>query len=182
MENNNENDLKIRRYKNQLMMSGFGCILLGGWSAIRMILSVYLEKDKILDALRNAADRSIYESVDAKTADTVLFFTYLGMTVFILIISFLIHFYVGRCAVREGRDGRKRNFYLVIAGLFLLSIVISYIGIGDKNIADSAEEAISKNADVVTYVLDASMAFTFLDMLFSAVLSRIYLKKNGGGE
>lgn len=96
----------LRKKRSELILSGVGAILLGIWAFIKVILNILFAADYV----QRTFDFDSYDP-EVKTA-TLFLWILLGFA------GMLLYLYVGICAVREGRTG-KRQRYLTLAAVLL---------------------------------------------------------------
>ena len=146
-------EVKIRRYRNLLTVSGLGVIMLSGWNVLKMILIFVMQRDTI-EAL--FAELSI---------DAVVKNVTLGIIVSIILVDSLMRFFVGRSARAEGFGKKKGNAYIVFAILLVLGSLSSLILVFYDN--DSlASSKILQTA--VSVIFEVTSTVVTLELLVSA--------------
>ncbi|MBP3855331.1 MAG: hypothetical protein IK990_06965 [Ruminiclostridium sp.] len=165
----NETTRKIRRYRNTLYITGSGISALGLWSALRVVLDVLISPQTLF------------------TPEITEKFTGIVGVIVVLVILALVtapllglYLFVGKKAREEGLGKKKNPLYialiLLLASLHIFSIIYCFIGLTG---------AISSLQDniigiIVSMIVDATAAVTLGEMCMSAVMIRVYEKKNTG--
>lgn len=110
MENDNA---KLRRYKDDLYVSGFGLIIMGVWSVLKSAILSYLSTKQEYDLTPETL--GIDGILDEEKMYLTVFFLALA---FILIIAFILHFYVGFNAMRDAKEKKhiryRASAYIVL--------------------------------------------------------------------
>ena len=176
MESNQIDSVRLRRYLNQLTMSGLGCIVFGIWSGVRLVLTMYLRRAEILELLQVDINMELAEA----GAEDVVFYIVLSVIVLVALFAILVHLFVGLSAMKEGRGKKHRTLYLFIALLLLYGTVTPWINGSSQAVAEGTEQIFSMDTGAVAVLLDIGMAFTFIDMLYSAIRARLLQRKIGG--
>ena len=105
----------LRKKQSDLILSGVGTILLGGWAFVRVILSILFAANYV----NRVFD---FDSFDPALKPITLF-----LWVLIGFFGMLLYLYVGTRAVREGRTGKRQRGYLVLAAVLLVVNVLLFI-------------------------------------------------------
>ena len=169
IEEKNEITRKIRRYRNTLYITGSGILALGLWNAVRLVLGLMISPQTLLTP-------EITENISGIVGVLVV------LVALALVIAPLLGLYlfVGKKAREEGLGKKKNPFYIglivLLALLHIFSIICS--GIGLTGVLPVSDEDIMTMA--VAMIVDATAAVTLGEMCMSAVMIRIYEKKNTG--
>ena len=99
-------EAKIRKHQDILRCSGYAVILFGAWSIIRMVML------RIIDPLELDSLLAVADAESDMDLETIAFVSLLVL----LALDLLFRLYVGRSAIKEGRGGEKRLFYVLLAG------------------------------------------------------------------
>ncbi|MBP3240415.1 MAG: hypothetical protein J6M92_07690 [Oribacterium sp.] len=105
---------RLRRYENDLYVSGTGVIVMGAWGIMKMIIQLLLGAD------------NVFKTIEAETElerNMALGLAFIMFTVIVLIIM-MIHLYIGLNAARAAR-GRpyKKGYYFGAIILLVLSVL-----------------------------------------------------------
>ena len=106
----------LRKKRSELIISGVGAILLGSWAFVKIILEILFAADYVQRMFN-------FDSFDNPSIKPIMLFIW----IMIGFISMLIYLYVGSCAIREGRTGKRHSCYIVLAALLLLANVLFLI-------------------------------------------------------
>lgn len=105
-------ELKLRKFRNRLVCSGWGIIILGLWPVIQYIMFVFLMPEAYNDTL-NAAE----SFGDTRTM-------YITQTVLTLALTLLFHLLAGFSAVKSGKNNKK-SVMCIIFGVIVLVLNLS---------------------------------------------------------
>lgn len=166
-EDNRNNSIKLRKYSNRLVMSGIGIMVLGFWESLRAVMGVIFFRSLVFQ----------YLSETAPFNDALSRYVYITFFVAIMSIfgtfSLLIHLYVGRCAVLDGRGKKKKRLYLFFALIFML---MSFGSQFLTDVSDTKEKSqIETDIDLAfaTDLLDITLCLTCAEMLYCAARMRL---------
>lgn len=147
----------LRKKRSELILSGVGAILLGSWAFVKVILEILFAADyvqRIFD----------FDSFDDPNLKPITLFIWLMMG----FIGMLMYLYVGACAIREGRNGKRKHGYLVLAAFLLVVNVLMLI----TNLT-SFSESQAAILDLVGELLqNFARALNFALMLYTARQAR----------
>lgn len=103
---------KIRRFRHNIYISGFGVVILGFWNVVKTILTM-------------TAGTNLNYNPEDYTA-TERFFINIFIVLIILVVSglfFSIHLYIGTNAMKVGKgERRKRRFLVACVILIIISL------------------------------------------------------------
>ncbi|MBQ9679095.1 MAG: hypothetical protein IJV48_00220 [Ruminococcus sp.] len=158
-------EVKLRRYRNLLTISGTGVIAFGVWSVIKTILFMTLTPDYLrLNDIGDIGD--IGEA--GMTVVKIFAFTVLGV---IMAIELLLRLYIGLSARAEGNGKKKRIVYVVVAAsLLLLSLwsIITSLHVSEYgSLLDMA----------VSLLLELTSAAAFFETIYASCMVRRLQKK-----
>lgn len=144
-------DVKIRRLEDNLITLGAGVIAFGMWSFIKNLLT-------------NLTMGESFSGTIGSQNQIALNLIGFG----IIIISFLIHLWIGLSARAEGRGKRKRIFYLIAVGfiilcsiLLILTEILLMILFAEINLSIA-----------VTIIVDITKTVFMIELLYSSVTLR----------
>ncbi len=103
---------KIRKYRNNLYISGLGIIVMGAWSVLKVFLQSYFGPDSVVMVIAQDPERRQYRAV------VIVFFT-LFMLI-LMMIAFWVHYHIGIRAIRAGKGRKTKNLYLIWCGILCL--------------------------------------------------------------
>ena len=163
---NDDLSRNIRRFEVRLRVTGTGVLLFALWSIVKSVL---------VAVLRNEEDSG--ESIEAisELNDTELLILFVAAMVvfsFILIADTLMRIAIYRMAKRESSDpdAKRRNSYLVMAGLLIMSSVIAIISVAWSTL--NSEYGMSDG--VITIVVELSAMITLIELIRSVIILRKY--------
>ncbi len=168
--NNDIDNIRLRKYSNRLYMSGLGMITFSIWSVVRYIVMIIQDKELVKSLV-----------VEGDHTKEQLFWGYMVLLVFVLIVLVLIMMvpiYIGRCAMKIGRGKKKRKsvFYIIITILFLISMIIPYLE------GDNSELSYGIILSIVAIIIDLTMAFACIEIIYCGIRLRKLDKRIQSGE
>lgn len=163
---NDDLSRNIRRFEVRLRVTGTGVLLFAFWSIVKSVL---------IAVLRNGEDSG--ESIEAVSEldDTELLILFvIAMVVFssILIADTLMRVAIYRMAKRESGDpnAKRRNSYLVMAGLLIMSSIIAIISV----VWSTLNSEYGMSDGVITIVVELSAMITLIELIRSVIVLRKY--------
>lgn len=112
--------VRLRRYKDDLYVSGQGILVMGIWSAIKFIMQIFLMPN---------------DDLKPDTDDPMLRVVYMAVVIILVAIIMLIilrlHFYISLNAIRAAKGKRYKKGYYFAAIIFLALTVLSMTGYKD---------------------------------------------------
>ena len=132
---------RLRRYEDDLYVSGTGVIIMGAWGVVKAVLGIFL-----------GADSELYLEADSalgKTAVIILTVILVGI-ISALIMKF--HIYIGLNAVRAAKGKEYKKGYIIGAVILLLLTLSGFIAYKDmfKNIDNIDSTIASMLVDLTT--------------------------------
>ncbi len=105
----------LRRYEDDLNVSGIGVIILGAWSVLKVFMQLILEIKE---------DISFKEIEDGQRAIAIgVFVAMIAVIILIFFLIFKIHLYIGLNAARAARgEPYKKGYYKGAVILLVLSV------------------------------------------------------------
>ena len=163
---NDDLSRNIRRFEVRLRVTGTGVLLFAFWSIVKSVL---------VAVLRNGDDSG--ESIEAISGlnDTELLILFVAAMVvfsFILIADTLMRIAIYRMAKRESSDpnAKRRNSYLVMAGLLIMFSIIAILSVAWSTL--NSEYGMSDG--VITIVVELSAMITLIELIRSVIILRKY--------
>ena len=182
-QNNNPNDIKIRKFRDTLVTGGFAIIAFGIWTVIKIIMEAFTILQPMIGSLSfEGLSQLETEQLQAMIEDGSLFhfllFTILGF----LIVDLIVRIYVGYSARAIGlqkktRSGKKRSGIVwLIFGIILVSIGIYSLVI---TLSDTSE--ILQEHSIIYYVIslfvDVTSLFVTAEVIITGFRFRVLSKK-----
>ena len=126
---NDKNDIMKRKYGNRLLMAGRAIIMFGFWSSLRVVILSFFGMD---DTFKDHFDMA-HNMVSENSIDKAIMYTIIIVAIIIVLgVPFLVNFLIGRSAMREGKGGKRSNFYLVVCAFLLIGTVVSFFIVDHK--------------------------------------------------
>lgn len=151
-------DRELRRRQSILSVAANGVMFLGMWSFLKLNLYFLLGRDSILAGIE--LDESIDEG-------TVLLISYIVAMIFSSIELFL-RIFIGRRALAESRDLKKRTGYIGIA-IFLIIVYIAVIIFSFYSLELNNDIFLDQLASTL---VDITSLFMMLELVTSAAAIR----------
>ena len=103
---NSPEEIKLRKYKNTLSITGMGVIIFGMWNFIKLLLYCFFKFDYIEEILE----------MKLEGGAKVVFIVFL--TIF-FILDIIFRTYIGKNAIKESRGIKKGYLYIVFTILII---------------------------------------------------------------
>lgn len=147
----NNDVVKLRRYKNDLYVSGTGSIILGAWSIIKTFMEILLGPETYIDI----------ENEDPALRPFLIALGVVCILIFLLIIM-MMHLYVGMNAAKAAKGMQHRKGYVVVAFIMLLLTLLGFSAYTDNDPNDLDTTIASFFVDLTTlYVFGAIIISSF---------------------
>jgi hypothetical protein len=105
---------KLRKYEDDLNVSGAGVIIMGIWSIVRILIEIFLDKKALVEL-----------QADEHVSDTMAIVLSLLIIALIAFIVMKIHLYIGLNAMRAAKGKEHKGGYFIAAIIFLILSVAS---------------------------------------------------------
>ena len=105
LEANNPRDVRFRKDRNILNITGTGVMLFGAWSIIKTYTYFFEAPEEMFDGIPEIADVS--------TPEIIMLSVLISL---ILSFDLLVRFYVGMKSRAESKGKKTGSFYLVVTG------------------------------------------------------------------
>lgn len=169
-EKNTAREIESRKYRGILTSVGMGTIAFAAWTLVKYVGLWILYKGDIFDFIASSAPEGL------SAAEKVLVVNIsTGIFAVIMLITVLIQVYVGRSAVKVGRDGKKKWFYLVFAFLMAIGGAISIAAMifGGSLAADPASESDVFKAFEGSFIVELTLFIMVCDLIHSSFKVRM---------
>lgn len=115
-----DDKINLRRYEDDLNVSGSGVIIMGIWENLRVIIQIFLGSD--------IADYLDISDPTGRIIGMIVF-----AVIFIVLMSsiVIIHLYIGLNAIKVSKGETYRKGYFAVAIIMLVFTVISMTGYKD---------------------------------------------------
>ena len=154
-ESGGKMERELRRNQNVLVCVGTGVIMFGFWSVIKGIMTIFLQRDLLLETIETSKQSLSPEELEF--FDPV--FTVVCIIIGIIVaIVMLIRIYVGLSARKEGmgRETRTHRAYLVFS-VILAVIPVFYLVLefseGVKSLGSFLDQIVPIIIDVTSLVM-----------------------------
>ena len=157
---NSESEIKLRRFRSNLASGGRSYIIFGLWSVVKLLLLTVWGEDGVEPALEELA-------VELEVSKGFIILVTVIVMLLIFAIIMIVHVVVGLNAIRfsKGKNNKKRFYiFTVITTLITLLGFAQYSG----NITSGVTKV--DELFIASVVVDASMAFILIDMVYSAIM------------
>ena len=147
----------LRRYEDDLYVSGTGIMIMGLWTVVKLTMELFLGPE-----VKNAL-----EAEDPASRATVMIIIVILATVLLMFVL-VIHMYIGLNAVRaaKGRPYKKGYYYMAYAALVLtVAGLFTYV--------DSFKDPKKIDTDLASLIVDLTTIYIFA----SAIISTKKIKK-----
>lgn len=151
----------IRKYRNNIELSGVATIIFGAWSVIKSVTASALQGESLRDYLGLTPGETAFDFVIALVA----FFIFSALVMW-------VHIYIGRSAIKFSRGlSRKKAFLFWSAVLLILTVISIPFYFEDDTFLQTPGTVLA------SILLDVTQSFVFIDMLVSSVMLRSNEKK-----
>ncbi len=156
---------KLRRYEDDLNVSGAGVILMGAWAVVRVLIEAFLQT------------KPSEELADQAPEDRLpILLIVIGMIVVISVVVMTIYLYIGLNAMRAAKGMKHSKGYYYAAIILLINLVIGL---------SSYKEEIRDIENIDTTIAAILVDLTTIYILAVTVISTRKIrsiKKNEAGE
>ncbi len=154
MQGNGENEIRIRRLKNNIDISGQAIMLFGAWGVIKALLMLYFDPT-MNDMIRSGTED--YNEFERR----IFFVLFTSVIVVILVLIFLFYYMIGKGAVRYARGEKKSARFIVPAAVLLVFEVATLPGFFTDKVANTLD------ASVWSLLVELGTCFMLFDMIYS---------------
>ena len=187
-QNNNPNDIKIRKFRDTLVTGGFAIIAFGIWTVIKSIMEAFTILQPLLESIDyNGLPQEQTEQIRTMIEDGTMFNALLFMVIIFLIVDLIVRVYVGFSAraiglQKKNRNGKEKNGIVwLIFGIILAAISVYSLGV---TIADTSEilRVHSVMYYLVSLVVDGTSIFVTVELVITGFRLRSLVKKQENME
>ena len=174
-----KDQVKLRKYEHILAVSGVGVIAFGLWSIVKASVYVILSPVSQFSELIPKEELEQLEEIGVGERTTDI--TIIVMLMFALTLDVLVRIYVGRCAIAEGRELKKKRFiYVILAAIMALGLVSAPIhevmGLLGSEVPEQADVM---NAMSVSWIVDITSMLALIELVVAAIMVRRLRKGKG---
>ena len=157
---------QLRKNQNTLIVTGMAVVALSLWNVIKTFLFIRLDPENYKELVKTLTGGSVSQSFT-----TIFVFSMLG-------IDFLLRLYVALKANKEGRGKGNYYFYLIIAGFFVLTSVISIIYYFEPEYY-----SVSVSDTFLSVLFDVTSVITVIELIYSSITVKVLSHKiKAGGD
>ena len=167
---NEETQIRLRRYRDALSISGSMVIALSVWDILKLFIGFFLGEETIAQIIGTVMEQSGSAVIGTEYEKIVNIILWAGALLMIMIFSLVVllyHLYIGLSAIRTGRQivERKKRLYLVLA--FLSALFTGILIIVSISNFITAEDS-SKNVDLAYFIMEVTAFVNYVFLLYSA--------------
>ncbi|MBR6390559.1 MAG: hypothetical protein IKS16_04365 [Lachnospiraceae bacterium] len=156
---NSVDNIKIRHLRDNLIHAGYGYIIFGIWSVIKLFMMSTMQKEYS----GMLGDSSGVSPEDYPIAIAITVAAYLIMIIFTL----GMHLWIGYGAVRYGKGTGHRKYYVVLSVIgIILTLVLLPLYFWNPS---EGTPIIPDDTTIASILVDITLVFAFLDMIVSTV-------------
>lgn len=179
---NEEIQIKLRRYRDALSLSGSMVIALSVWDIIKLFIGFFLGEETIAQIIGTIMEQNGSVVIGTEYEKAVNIILWIGVLLILMMFSIVVllyHLYIGLNAYRVGRQTikRKKRFYLVLTflsalftGILIIVNILSFINAEDP----------SGNVDLAFFIMEITAFVNYIFILYSA--DKIRKLEKAGGE
>ena len=187
-QNNEPNDIKIRKFRDTLVTGGFAIIAFGIWTVIKSIMEAFTILRPMLgnmsfEDLTQVQAEQLRELIDSNA----LFYTLLFFVLVFLIVDLAVRVYVGLSARAIGLQKKKRNgkersgivwlvFGVILTAFGIYSLIVSLTQ------AEELLHTYSIMYFVVSLFVDVTSIFVTAELVVTGFRLRGLTKKQKSSE
>ena len=187
-QNNEPNDIKIRKFRDTLVTGGFAIIAFGIWTVIKSIMEAFTILRPMLgnmsfEDLTQVQAEQLRELIDSNA----LFYTLLFFVLVFLIVDLAVRVYVGLSARAIGLQKKKRNgkersgivwlvFGVILTAFGIYSLIVSLTQ------AEELLHSYSIMYFVVSLFVDVTSIFVTAELVVTGFRLRGLTKKQKSSE
>ncbi|MBO4904894.1 MAG: hypothetical protein J5367_06695 [Lachnospiraceae bacterium] len=146
--------IRLRRYEDDLYVSGTGAIVMGIWAVTKTIMELFFVYTDIFK----------YDNADPSvtTAEYIISYILLGL---ILVLILWFHYYAGINAVRAAKGRKYKKGYFAMTVFLLVMTILSLASYADDGDSNSDTTAAS-------FLVDLTTIYIFVMIIISSVRIR----------
>ena len=152
---------ELRKSRSNLVDMGEGVIALSAWTILKFIMFSIFNKAKLIDMVKNELKGEEYPPFMYELAVIFVDVIVLALMTFIMVITY----WIGKSAIKEGKNGKKGIVYVAAAFVFVLLYANSvYTGI--MNLINGTPSIFD---DAASILVDITTLFAFAGLTISAI-------------
>ena len=149
----NTEKAELRKYEDDLNVSGMGVIIMGAWSIVRVLIGLFMNTKDFLNP-------------DDEDPQSIMF----GMIIAIAIVAIIsvlvmsVHLYIGLNAIRAARGKEYKGGYYIAA---IIICVLSVLSLGSYITALQDLEKL--DTTLASLLVDITTTYFFIGVILSTV-------------
>ena len=152
----NSGSALLRKYEDNLNVCGMGVIILGTWDVLKVIMQLILDWKEFLSQL----DLEMPDEENAE--DLLVIIVAVAVVIVLTLLLFLIHFYIGRNAIKNSRrEPYKKGYFVWTVILLALSLL------GTLSYVDEIKEAEVIETTIASIIVDVTAIYIMATLVIS---------------
>ncbi len=149
----NTEKAEIRRYEDDLNVSGTGVVILGAWNVIRVLFEMTM----------NAKEFFGLDEIDAFSDKVIQVVLMIGIIAIISFIIMKVHLYIGLNAMRAAKGKPYKKGYLTAAIIITVLSVLSLI-----TYKDQIQDLDNIDTTIASILVDLTTIYIFIVVIVSS--------------
>lgn len=152
---------ELRKSRSNLVDMGEGVIALSAWTILKFIMFSIFKKAELINLVKDELKGEEYPPFMYELAVIFVDVIVLALMTFIMVITY----WIGKSAIKEGKNGKKGIVYVAAAFVFVLLYANSvYTGI--MNLINGTPSIFDDTASIL---VDITTLFAFTGLTISAI-------------
>lgn len=144
----------LRRYEDDLNVSGTGLIVMGVWGALKVLVLIFLGEDAVFKIETEDPTERLLTIIVAVTVISI-----------ILALIILLHVYIGRNAIRASKGLKHNKGYIVVIAIMLVLTVLSFL-----SYKDMFEDDENTDTSIASFLVDLTTVYIYVAVLRSTYM------------
>ena len=174
MVNNTKEQIEIRKAENTLIVVGLGVMIFSVWSAIKILGTMIVRKDGVLDLIQSMM------AENQATSDHYVFITFVTfIIIFGIFLAFgvAVQLFVGFSAISEGRGRTAGRLYPVLTVLLILENTLTAVSAVRGLISGQQAEIVMEDVSLASVVIEVTCLIMLIEMFASTIKLRRYRRR-----
>ncbi|MBQ9061018.1 MAG: hypothetical protein IJ128_07730 [Firmicutes bacterium] len=164
--------IKLRKYEHILAISGTGVIAFSLWSIVKAVIYVILSPLSTFSEIMDPKELEQLQTIGIgeRAADISI----IGVILLMMILDVLLRIYIGRSAIADGRQGKKKTpVYLVLSILVAAGMIASNINrVQGYFQSDTEPVAESIRTMTVSWIVDLTSLLALIELIIAGIMVR----------
>ena len=157
-----ENDkIKLRRFEDDLNVSGTGVIVMGAWAAVKSIAEMFLGTDNVFTLIGSDTENR-----------TLIIVIAVVLVLIVLSVIISLHIHVGINAIRASKGQKYKKSYLAVTAIILILMIISFI-----SYKDIFKDMDNLDTSIASFLVDLTTIYIYAAVIRSSHMIRSIKKK-----